>query len=77
MPAPPLKSNKSSTTTTTTKMFADIVQKTQTKPPFDNRNFSFPKICNQKKLKKNLQNLQKICIQAEEERKQINFFSKK
>jgi hypothetical protein len=58
-------------------MFADIVQKTQTKPPFDNRNFSFPKICNQKKLKKILQKLQKICIKAEEERKQNNFFSKK
>jgi hypothetical protein len=40
VPAPPLKNNNS---TTTTKMFADIVQKTQTKPPFDNRNFSFPK----------------------------------
>jgi hypothetical protein len=76
--APPLKNNNSTTTTTTTKMFADIVQKTQTKPPFDNRNFSFPKSATTKKnLKKKLQKLKKICIKAEEERKQINFFSKK
>ncbi len=47
MAAPPLKNNNRSTTTTT-KMFADIVQKTQTKPPFDNRNFSFPKSATKK-----------------------------
>jgi hypothetical protein len=52
MPAPSLKNNKSSTTTTNTKMFADIVQKTQTKPPFDNRNFSFPKSATKKIEKK-------------------------
>lgn len=44
--APPLKDNNS--TSTTTKMFADIVQKTQTKPPLDNRNFSFPKSATKK-----------------------------
>jgi hypothetical protein len=43
VPAPPLKNNDSTTSTTSTKMSADIVQKTQTKSPFDNRNFSFPK----------------------------------
>jgi hypothetical protein len=51
MPAPPLKNNKSSSATTT-KMFADIVQKTQNKTALRQQKLLFSKICNQKKIYK-------------------------
>jgi hypothetical protein len=75
--ARPLKNNNNTTTTTpTTKLFADIVQKTQTKPPFDNRNFSFPKSAT-KKIDFFFQILQKDLYQSRRGEKTDQFLLQK
>jgi hypothetical protein len=58
MPAPPLKNNKSSSATTT-KMFADIVQKTQNKTALRQQKLLFSKNLQPKKTEKNFTKITK------------------